>query len=116
MGPGTMMRRFRRLLAGCLLGHFASATLVIPIAHAALADDRPLRAAHVEQLGDKNCPPIHNHLNCSFSSARLLPAPPRAAAPAPADRIQSVRRAIDSLGRPLPAIVCSLGSRAPPST
>lgn len=109
------MRTLRRWLAGGLILHFALATFFIPVADAALTRTGPLHGPHLEVPGQEKCPPIHNHLNCSaFSTARLLATPPRARA-LPADDVRlGIRRALDSLGRPLAAVISSLGSRAPP--
>jgi hypothetical protein len=98
-----------------MLLHYAAATWAIPAAHAFLSDERPIKAAHVEPLGDKNCQPVHNHLNCSaFSVARLLAAPPPAARVPDGDHSVAARRPAEPMGRPLIAVVSSLGSRAPP--
>lgn len=114
--PGLMLRRrARRLLASLMLLHYATATWIIPVAHAAFADDRPIKAAHVEPQGDKNCKPVHNHLECSaFGAARLVAATPRAIRLPDSDRILAARRPSEPEGRPLPAVTSSLGSRAPP--
>ncbi|MFI5280729.1 MAG: hypothetical protein ACHQU1_09550 [Gemmatimonadales bacterium] len=110
-----LSRRIRRLLATLMLLQYAAATWIIPVAHAAFADDRPIKAEHVEQQGDKNCQPVHNHLECSaFGTARLLAATPRAIRLPDGDRIIAARRPIEPEGRPLPAATSSLGSRAPP--
>ena len=109
------VRRVRRLIATLMLLHYAAATWAIPAVHAFLSDDRPIKAAHVEQQGDKNCQPVHNHLNCSaFSVARLLAAPPPASRVPDSDYTVAARRPAEPMGRPLFAVVSSLGSRAPP--
>lgn len=98
-----------------MLLHYAAATWVIPAAHAALSDERPVKAAHVEPQGDKTCQPVHNHLNCSaFSVARLLAAPPPASRVPDSDHPVAARRPAEPMGRPPVAAVSSLGSRAPP--
>ena len=114
--PRLMLRhRARRLLATLMLLHYAAATWIIPVAHAAFSDDRPLKTAHVEPQGDKTCRPVHNHLECSaFSVARLLAAAPRAVRLPEGDRVLAASRSVEPEGRPLPAAICALGSRAPP--
>jgi hypothetical protein len=98
-----------------MLLHYAAATWIIPVAHAAFADDRPIKAVHVEQQGDKNCKPVHNHLECAaFGVARLLATTPRAVRLPDSDRVLAARSPSGSEGRPLPAATSSLGSRAPP--
>jgi hypothetical protein len=110
-----LRRRARRLLATLMLLHYAAVSWVVPVAHAAFSDDRPIKAEHVERQGDKNCQPVHNHLECSaFSVARLLAATPRAFRLPDGDRVIAARRPLESQGRPLPAVTSSLGSRAPP--
>jgi hypothetical protein len=96
--------------------HFALATCVIPLADAALGSGGgPIHGPHLEVPGHEKCPPIHNHLNCSaFSTARLLASPPRYQPVPGSDVLAQIQRALESLGRPLPAVVSSLGSRAPP--
>ncbi|MFI5206825.1 MAG: hypothetical protein ACHQU8_05920 [Gemmatimonadales bacterium] len=114
--PGFMIRRrARRMLATAMLLHYAAATWILPGAHALFVDSRPEGTVHVESEGNHNCPPIHDHLNCTiFSDARLLAAPPRAVRLPDSDRVIAARRPLQLEGRPLPAATSSLGSRAPP--
>ena len=105
----------RRLLATLLLLHYALATWAIPVAHAALSDDRPLPPIHAERQGNPNCQSVHNHANClGFGIARLLAATPHPVRIADGSHAVAAIPAPSLEGRPLPTTSGSLGSRAPP--
>ena len=110
-----MIRRIRRLAASFMLFQYVAAVFAIPVLHAAFSDDQPVRAAHFEQLGNKNCQPVHNHNNCAaFSGPRLLGSPATVARIPDGSDTVAAGRMLETEGQPRAAAVSSLGSRAPP--
>jgi hypothetical protein len=107
--------RARRLLATALLLHYAMATWIIPVAHAALSDHRTLAPVHIEQRGNRDCQPVHNHANClGFGVARLLAAAPHPVRIPDGSHAGAFVRLPKLEGRPLRATLAALGPRAPP--
>lgn len=107
--------RLRRLLATALLLHYAAATWIIPVAHAALSDEQPLAPVHAEGQGNPNCQSVHNHANClGFGIARLLAATPNPVRIADGSSAVAVLAPPPLEGRTLVTTSGALGSRAPP--